>query len=291
MSTQAPWQPLLVAYDRERARELLRTWTAQSLRDALRSGHFGADLLADERAELDALLTAWVQRALGYVFLRDALLVDEQRGPRVFGLICSALTIAQVEVSPELLAALRARGPAELTPADLADLAAQHPNLTRLIDLAGSQGLAIALIDVPAVYPPLTDLVSLLPIAALRRAYADDRFVPPTGLRRNIAVVLALGGIALLLVPMLSGSIPERPAGLPLALITLALMVGIRAGWAGYLGAICLWLVPNLPGFRYGQSLSELMPYLPLLVAGLALFIADRRVRALWVWVRGQIGL
>lgn len=289
MSTHISWQPLLVAYDRDRARELLRSWTAQNLRDALRGGDFGATLSADERAELDELLTAWVQRALGYVFLRDALLVDGQRGPRVFGLICASLTTSHLTVSPDLCSTLRARSSGDLMPADLADLTLQNSSLMRLVDLAGREGLALALLDHPADYPLPADLQSLLPIAALRLALADERFVPPAGLRRNIAVALAVGGIVLLLVPMLSGSIPDHPAGLPLALITLALMIGIKAGWAGYSGALCLWLVPNLPGFRYGRSLTELLPYLPLLVAGLALLVFDHRVRALWVWVQGQI--
>ncbi|NTW97950.1 MAG: hypothetical protein HGB28_05300, partial [Oscillochloris sp.] len=201
------------------------------------------------------------------------------------------LTCDQAPVSPDLSATLRARSSADLTSGDLTELASRDPALARLADLAAREGLALALLDLPADYPPPADLHSLLPMAALRLALADERFVPPTGMRRNIAVALAAGGIILLVLPLLSGSIPDHPAGLPLALITLALMVGIKADWAGYLGALCLWLVPNLPGFRYGSSLSVLLPYLPLLVAGLALLIVDRRVRALWVWLRRQVGL
>lgn len=93
----------------------------------------------------------------------------------------------------------------------------------------------------------------------------------------------------LLLLPLLGGQIPEHPAGLPLALITLALLVGIRAGWAGYAGSLCIWLVANLPGFRHGMALQALWPALPLLVVGLLLLSADRRVRAMWRWVRQRL--
>lgn len=290
MSTHTAWQPRLVAYDDTYAREIIRSWSAQHLRDALRSGNFGISLSTDERTSLDELLTAWVDRALGYVFLRDALLVDGQRGPQVFGLICAALVNTQIIVSDELFTSLRSRSADNFTPANLVDLTLNNPDLLRISDLAGQQGLSLALLEHPTDYPYPHDLRELLPLAPLRLALNAEHFQPPTGIRRNIAMLLAISGIVLLIVPMLNGSIPEHPAGLPLALITLALMVGIKAGWSGYVGAICLWLVPNLPGFRYDRNISELLPYLPILVVGIAFLIADRRIRALWIWVRAQIG-
>lgn len=291
MTTSPHATPLLAAYDRAGVCELLRSWTAQGLRDSLRGGHFGPGLSPAERAELDELLTAWIQRALGDVFLRDSLLVDGQRGPRVFGLICAGITRASAAMPPDLAGALRARGPGDLAPDDLAGLATGDPALAQLADLAGSEGLALALLEQPAGYPRPAELDTLLPAPPLHYPFPGEVFEPPTGARRNIAVLLAVGGMALLIVPILGGWIPEHPAGLPLALITLALMVGIQAGWPGFAGALCMWLVPNLPGFRHGSGIIWLIPYLPLLTAGIALLILDRRVRALWVWVRRQVGL
>ncbi|MBX0326188.1 hypothetical protein K2Z83_00585 [Oscillochloris sp. ZM17-4] len=281
--------PMLVVYDRARACELLRSWTAHGLRDALRGGNFGSGLSTDERAELDELLTAWIQRALGAVFLRDALLVDGQRGPRAFGMICAGLTRARATMPPDLAQSLRARRSGDLAPGDLADLAIRDPALARLADLAGREGLSLALLERPAGYPMPADLDRLLPAPLARQRFPDEAFAPPIGVRRGAAASLAIGGMGLLIIPMLGGAIPEHPAGVPLALITLALMVGIRAGWAGFAGALCIWLVPNLPGFRHGNGLIALLPSLPLLTVGLALLILDRRVRALWRWVRQQV--
>ena len=92
-----------------------------------------------------------------------------------------------------------------------------------------------------------------------------------------------------MIVPMLGGAIPQHPAGLPLAMLTLALLVGIRAGWAGLLGSLFLWLVPNLPGFRHGTGPTPLFPIFPLVAAGLALLVLDRRIRAMWVWICKQL--
>jgi hypothetical protein len=92
-----------------------------------------------------------------------------------------------------------------------------------------------------------------------------------------------------MIIPLLGGTIPQHPAGLPLALITLALLIGISARWAGWVGATSIWLVANLPSFRHGTSALALLPALPLLAVGVALLILDRRVRALWIWIRQQI--
>jgi hypothetical protein len=289
MSAYPPRHLLLAAYDRTRACDLLRSSTAQGLRDALRGGHFGAALSPSDRAELDDLLTAWLQRALGGVFLRDALLVDGRRGPRVFGLICAGVTRARATMPPDLAALLRARGSGDLTLTDLADLAFRDPALARLADIAGREGLALALLDQSASYPLPADLDSLLPVPLPAHSFAGEGFSPPSGSRRAVAIALAVGGISLMLIPLLGGSIPQHPAGLPLALITLALLIGISARWAGWVGSSCIWLVANLPSFRHGTSLLALLPALPLLALGLALLLLDRRVRAMWVWVRQQI--
>ncbi|NNJ08731.1 hypothetical protein EKD04_000140 [Chloroflexales bacterium ZM16-3] len=290
MAAHSPNPPLLVAYDRARACDLLRSSTAHGLRDALRGGRFGDALSPADRAELDELLTAWVQRALGSVFLRDALLVDGQRGPRAFGLICACMTRAYAPLPTNLADTLRTCGSADLSLGDLSGMALRDPALARLADLAGREGLSVALLDQPVGYPPPADLDSLLPAPLARQTFPADAFEPPVGVRRSLAVALVVAGMTLLIVPMLGGSIPEHPAGLPLALITLALMVGIRARWLGFVGALCMWLVPNLPGFRHSSGLIELLPSLPLLIVGMALLILDRRVRALWVWVRQQVG-
>lgn len=290
MRTHPPSLPLLAAYDRACACDLLRSWTAQSLRDALRGGRFGDTLAPADRAELDGLLTAWLQRALGGVFLRDALLVDGQRGPQVFGLICAAVTRAWATLSPDQAALLRERGAGDLATTDLADLVIRDPALARLADLAGREGLAVALLEQPAGYPPPTDLDSLLPAPVVVQPFPDEVFEPPSGLRRTVAVALAVGGMALMLIPMLGGSIPQHPAGMPLALITLALLIGISARWPGWVGATCIWLVANLPVFRHDTGLNAILPTLPLLAVGLALLAVDRRVRALWAWVRRQFG-
>ncbi len=291
MSTLAPDQPLLVAYDSGRVREMLRDMTAQALYDSLRHGTFGANLTPAERAELESLLMAWIQRALGYVFLRDALLVDPQRGPRVYSLICADMTTAQVTLNPDLAAALRGRDLTTLSPSELAALHIHDAAIYQLAERVTHTSQSLVLLEQPGSFPLPTDLHRLLPTIPLHLPHADDYFVPPTGLRRWVAVTLALIGVLLLLVPVMGGTIPKHPAGLPLALITLALMVGIKAGWAGYCGALCLWLVPNLPGFRADRHLAELLPYVPLVLGGVTLLIYDRRVRALWAWVRGQFGL
>jgi hypothetical protein len=98
---------------------------------------------------------------------------------------------------------------------------------------------------------------------------------------------LALTGVALLGIPLLTGHLPSQPAGIPLALLTLALLLGIKAGWQGYAGSICIWLVANLPGFHHG-TMVDLWLAIPLLVAGVILLALDRRVRVMWRWIRNR---
>jgi len=277
--------PRIVAYDRAVAYALLRSCTPNQLACELRAGRFGERLSAPEAAELDAHLTAWAQRALGELPLRDALLVDERRGRRVFALICQAHTTLSAAVPAALAAAL------PLAPADLATLPVPLCDAPALATLAaaGRAGATLALLYQTDDYTYPTDLLALAPPLIAAHRPAPHRFVQPTGWRRRSAALLAAVGVALLGLPTLGGRIPEHPAGLPLALLTLALLVGIRAGWRGYSGSLCIWLIANLPGFRHGTSFASLWPALPLLAVGLRLLSRDRHVRAMWGWLKDRL--
>lgn len=274
----------VAAYDRRAVYAMLRGWTTDRLRAELASGGFGAGLAADRRAELDGHLTAWAQRALGQLPLRDALLVDGQRGRRVFDLLCAATTRARAAAPPEIAAGLP-RPPAGLPRAP--DGLAGGERLGAL----AAEGLDLAVLGPDGAYPFPADLEALTPDPPLPLRPRAPLFEQPTGWRRRIAVLLAVAGVALLALPLMLGRIPDHPAGAPLALLTLALLVGIKAGPAGFAGALCIWLVANLPGFRYGSSLLAILwPALPLMAAGIALLWLDRRVRAMWAWLRRQSG-
>lgn len=278
--------PAIVAYDRGRATELLRDSTASLLRSALRSGEFEGRLNAAAMGELDELLMDWEQRALGPMPLRDALLVDSQRGQRVYNLICQALTRERLVV-PAPLAIHLPTAPVELPM--LPTALAAEPELQALLRRAQTSGLALAWQARPDSFPLPADLDRL--VADPPQPYPRQGFEQPRGLRRRLSVALAGSGATLLAFPLLLGQIPDHPAGLPLALITLALLIGIRAGLAGFCGSACIWLVANLPEFRHGTTLSHVLwPALPLLVAGVLLLSADERIRAMWAWIRGQFG-
>jgi hypothetical protein len=277
----------IAAYGRGEVYAMLSGWTADELRGALGEGRIGERLAPDERAELLEHLTAWAKRALGPMPLRDALLVDERRGRRVFALLCAAHTLARAPLPAELAAALPAPpAPLAALPAELA----ARPELAS-VAVAASAGAALALQAAPDDYPYPDDLATLLP--APPRAYraAQVPFQQATGWRRRLAALLAATGVALLGIPVLMGHIPAAPAGIPLALLTLALLVGIRARWPGYAGAFCIWLVANLPGFRHGTAPGALWPALPLMIVGLLLLSLDRHVRAMWRWLRERLPL
>lgn len=272
----------IVAYDRPQVYGLLRDGTPERLQHDLLAGHFGKRLSPEEAAELDEHLMAWRQRALGLMTLRDTLLVDPQRGRRVFDLLCRALTRGRAAV-PETLAALLPAAPADLAalPADMA----LPSEVSALARRAAAEGLTLGL--VADRYPFPDDLERLLPSPPPSGRAPGENFEQPTGWRWRIAVLLATAGVALLVLPLMVGTIPDHPAGLPLALITLALLIGIKAGPAGFLGALTIWLVANLPGFRHGKSLVEILwPAVPLMALGLGLLTLDRHVRALWRWLR-----
>lgn len=271
----------LVVYDREAVYARLRSSTSRQLALELHVGQFGERLTQAQARELDEQLAAWAKRALADLYLRDALLVDERRGRRVFSLLCAAHTTSSVDVPAALLPTLPA-GASDLT-ALLPDLVATG-SIGALAD-AARQSLALASLDERGEYPFPADLLALTPLLPSTHGAAPDAFEQPTGWRRRSAALLAVAGMLQLATPLLAGQIPDRPAGLPLALLTLALLVGIRAGWPGYAGSLCIWLVANLPGFRHGTGLASLWPALPLLAAGLLLLRRDRHVRAMWGWL------
>lgn len=276
----------IAIYDQARVELLLRDETPHGLLAHLRGGVFGQRLSPAQAHELEGLLIDWEQRALGLMPLRDALMVDNARGQRAHALICTALTTERAPVANEL-AALMPAAPALLRclPAELRISSA----LTQLGDRAAQAGLTLVWQALPDEFPPPEGLERLTPPPPVGYPHPDDTFEPPIGWRRWAAVALAAGGVIWLLLPLLTGQIPERPAGPPLAMLTLALMVGIRAGWAGSLGALCLWLVANLPAFRHGTSLISLWPALPLMGFGLLLLGLDRRVRAVLRWFRREL--
>lgn len=288
---EAPGTPnlLLAAYDRQQASDWLRRRTPQELLGALQAGTVAGQLHTDEVAELATLLQDWQRRALGLVTLRDAIWVDQQRGARVYTLLCRALTVAEAPLPP---AAARSLGQAatELTPpqvrAALEPQAEPAAGIARLLNQAEAEGLALASYPAAEVrYPLPANLNDLLPpLPPLSREPAPQ-FAQPTGSRRTLALGLALAGASALVIPLILGHMPTQPAGLSLGLLTLALLVGIRAGWPGFLGSFCIWLVPNLPGFHHGTPFSSFLYAVPLLLVGMLLLALDGHVRALWRWL------
>lgn len=329
----APAALFLIAYQRRRVRELLRDWSPQRLCAAvvaaaeapvcLRDQQL-AELVpalrvlnAEQRDELHTLLQAWMQRALGLLSLRDALLVDPARGARVYDLLCAALTVERYPLSATTPLAIHATAHKELTPAQVRQLldtpamspthitqSGEHSILPDTLDafLARAEHHDLGLIvhhvhpetstagransEVPISFPLPGDLDTLLPPPPPALPRPVPRFEQPTGGRRILAMALALLGAVLLIWPLLMGHVPTQPAGLPLAMLTLALMIGIKAHWTGYSGALCLWLVPNLPGFHHDTITKTLWIGIPLMVVGIGLLTLDRHVRAMWraIW-------
>jgi hypothetical protein len=269
----------IVAYDRTRAERLLLEWTPQRLLDEVEQGAFDAALGVERAAALRELALAWVQRALGPLPLRDALLVDGARCALAWDLLCEAMV------------RLRFPAPAGLAsgPLDALALPDDAPWAAPL-RAAAADGLALATLparDAPR-FPAPPDLATLLPPPPRALPPRPPDFEQPAGPRRVLATALALLGAAIIGVPLLLGQEPTRTAGMPLALITAALLVGIRAGPMGYAGSLCIWLVANLPNFHHG-SLLGLWPAIPLLCSGLVLLYMDKRVRAMWRWIRHNL--
>ena len=282
---------IVVAYNRRRATALLVEWTSQDLLDEVRAGTFAC--LGNEQVhELEEVALAWAQRAMGELTLRDALLIDPTRGAVAWSALCAWQVFEQCELpneeAPPSIFAICAQG-GVLEGTDIGAITASHPRMTQLL-AAYDDGSALAAWPAAesARYALPAQLELLLPPEPVLHALPLPRFEQPVGARRVIATVLAGIGTGLVGLPLLVGQTPTEPARLPLALITLALLVGIRARFAGYLGSLCIWLVANLPGFHHG-NLHTLWPALPLLSIGLLLLMMDPRVRAMWRWIRGRM--
>ncbi len=277
--------PILVAYDNERLHAILRDWSVDQLRWELDDGLFAGQLSHHNQEELRLITIAWSQRALGAMPLRDALLIDPARGRRVNYLLGLALTEERcLAAPPELLALTEQAFPLEPQRLRQCLTGLLSSCLERCLERAEQQSLCLACAarddDELYPYPNLEKLLPDLP----HTPYAGN-FEQPRGLRRALAMSLALLGAIWLVWPLLLGYLPEQPAGWPLALLTVALLIGIRAGYAGYMGAACIWAVANLPTFHYG-TLIDLWPALPLLVIGVILLALDERVRLMWRWIR-----
>jgi hypothetical protein len=273
---------LIAAYNRVRAEALLLEWTPQRLLELADSGALEQALGAALATELEHLARSWVQRALGPMPLRDALLVDEQHAGRAWDLVCATVTV-ELRSPPEPLA-LAMGAPLEI---------GMLPTNTTWADplrRAAATGMALAALPNQELrgFPPPPSLELLLPPPPSAIPPPIPTFEQPTGMRRAVATMLAVLGASFIITPLVLRQPPSNPAGIPLALITLALMLGIRASPVGYLGALCIWLVANLPGFHYGQLL-QLGASLPLLAIGVALLSLDRRVRAMWRWLHYRL--
>jgi hypothetical protein len=300
---------IITAYDRPWIETILRDWNAQQLLQRVHAGDFAEDLSDDELAELTDILVEWQRRALSTVTLRDAIQVDQRRGTRLHDLLCQAGVIGQIRLldsSAPLVKLCSARnGVTWLEPTELRRAFALHKRVTdpttnvripaglaALMRQADDGKLGLLCSAEPGPPFPLPhNIDTLLPPPPAAYDEPPLLFEQPTGWRRKLAIGLALSGVAALTLPLLAGELPTRPAGLPLGLFTLALLVGIRAGWPGYLGALVLWLVPNLPGFQYGTTPALFWPTLPLSVIGLILLACDRYVWALWRWIWQRRGL
>lgn len=286
----APSGAVLVAYDEQAVRLLLRDVTPQELLQRLGAGSFDTTLAAAARDQLAHLLREWSQRALGQVSLRDAFLTDPQRGQQMYDLLCQVHTVARLPLLRDNSCADRdnlIRQQLDITEATELSTDTDHEQRELFFHHVAKHHLSLAYQTTAAPsYPPLTNLESLLPPAP--PPYNDSllTFEQPTGWRRTLALLFVLCGVGVLGIPLLLGQLPIQPAGLSLGLLTLGLLVGIRAGWPGYLGSFLIWLVPNLPHFHYAEPPGALWYAVPLLIIGLILLTCDRYVRALWRWLR-----
>lgn len=307
----------LVAYHEAQVRTILCTWTPERLMRAIQYDEpFWAALSGEERNTAFSIAHEWMQRALGHVFLRDAIWVDLPRGIRIYTILCNAFSVGHcplpqrdidlsrwcgITLTPREAQALvqtmdggntdlHATLPPSSVPASpgvtpaAPEYPPEHQKLVRLIEQARTQGWTLACYegDHPS-YPFPDDLDSLLPPPPPPYVDPASRFRPPSGWRRTLAFSLVIMGVLVLGVPLLMGRVPVQPAGLPLGLLTLGLLVGIRAGWFGYLGGGGVWLIANLPAFHHNAETT--WGLLPLLLAGLFLMALDKHVRILWHWI------
>lgn len=282
------------------------SWTAEQLLEAIHNETIGASLSNEEKHELLRIGQDWMQRALGHVLLRDAIWVDLPRGKRVYDILCTMVSVGRCPLPLAPGEDVSRMCGVVLLPHEVRDLMREGGNgasyvvgtqgkgqqqharilqeLETLIEQAETDRLALACYEgAGASYPFPNDLDTLLPPPP--RPYVDPalRFKPPSGWRRTVAFFLVILGVLLLGVPLLMGHVPVQPAGFPLGLLTLGLLVGIRAGWSGYLGGGGVWLVANLPAFHYNAQTT--WGLIPLLLAGLFLMALDKNVRILWHWI------
>jgi hypothetical protein len=267
----------LIAYNRNHVFELLREGTGDGLWQALACGAFGMRLSQGERQELALLFEAWHSRALGQVMLRDAVLVDPQRGQRLYSLLCAAHVVALIHLPGVMVSPS-----GEIAPEAVRQFGGAA---TALALRAEAEGLQLCVVDEPLNIPlPIAQIESLVPPWPRAPREPELRFEQPGGVRRWAAIILATAGALSLIVPLLMGDIPAQAAGLPLALLTLALLIGIQARWPGYLGSLLIWSVANLPGF-HRDTVHLLWPAIPLLSVGLILLALDQQIRAMWRWI------
>lgn len=281
--------PTLTAYNRDRAYTIVRFWSPQQLLDAVQTEQFGASLSTEDRQSLVTLLREWTQRALGVVSLRDAFWVDPRRGKQVYDLLCTILTDATCEVQPSSSLTIHLSAYCNTEVQHIRDILAKNENygdthhtaFHTLLEQSEARALTLVYHDGEIHYPFPTDLDDVPPPSAIGTPMSE--FVPPTGWRRTVASMLVAIGVITFVLPVLKGNVIEQPAGMPLGLLTLGLLVGIRAGWSGYSGALFLWLVANLPDFRHGAQVR--IWSLALFLIGTLLLSRDEHVRALWLWV------
>lgn len=276
---------VIAAYDRRAVETLVTTLTPRQLLAELSGESFDRGLDEELRAHLDEACQVWVRLALADLPLRDALIVDPMRGGQVWDALCAQHITARCTLhNDEASGSLRAAYAAGVAPR-LDEL----PTTPALADARAAVTRGAALAAWPAAtaprFPPPDQLERLLPPLPSAMAAPQITFEQPEGVRRLVATLLVLAGSALVGGPMLFGSIPSNPAGLPLALLTLGLLIGIRARPIGYVGSVCIWLVANLPGFHH-DGLAHVWPFVPLLILGLILLALDPRVRAMWRWIR-----
>jgi hypothetical protein len=304
--------PILVVYSKPRARELLHAWTPQQLCDALKSGQFGATLTTGESEELEKLLHEWMQRALGSVTLRDALWVDPHRGARVYDLVCAALTVERCVLPPAAEQVLSELNGVDMSPQQVRDMLAngdvysqdmvcesqresQHSQgaspsstLHDVVERAESLNLPLTWYhETGPHYPFPHDLDLDLDLDSLPCPHAGSCNSSEThsdqsvNWRRTLAVLLVCLGCGGLGVRLLVRHAPPPSTRFSPGLLTLGTLVGIRAGWPGYTGGLCLWLasLPHSSGQEKGRFLVWKAA---LFVFGVVFLFSDRQVR---VWL------
>lgn len=278
---------ILFAYDRAQTLTIVRDWSVDQLLSELHAG-WGTKIDVDKAHDLIRIATAWQQRAMGLLSLRDVLMIDSQRGPLAYQHICHLMAHTTYQLTADeatIVAPSSELGIAEIGAALVYAYVTPSSGLADLLRSAEQDGLTLA--TAPGVAQLPAELEQLLPPPPQPWRTPTPNFVPPSGRRRALGLTIVLSGVAWLLLPLVTGQLPIQPAGVPLALLTLGLLFGIHAQWMGYLGALCIWLVANLPGFRF-STLPALWQWVPLFTIGITLLALDSNVRALWRWIRAR---